>query len=66
MNFSKKERIIRILMTLLNGQILNKKEFADQFNITERSIQRDLSDLKMILTNHYPYYEMIYSRSKGG
>lgn len=53
-------------MTLLNGQTLNKKEFADQFNITERSIQRDLSDLKMILTNHYPYHEMIYSRSKGG
>ena len=38
----KSDRLLQIYSRLVNGEILSKKEMADQFHITERSVQRDV------------------------
>ena len=43
---SKSARILSIYARLSSGQILNKAELADSFNVTQRSIQRDLDALR--------------------
>ena len=38
----KADRLLQIYSRLVNGEILSKKEMADRFHITERSVQRDV------------------------
>ena len=42
----KTDRILKIYSQLVNGDILRKKELAQQFHVTERSIQRDMEALR--------------------
>ena len=38
----KSERLLQIYSKLVSGEILKKKELAQHFHVTERSIQRDI------------------------
>ena len=38
----KSERLLQIYSKLVNGEVLRKKELAQHFRVTERSIQRDM------------------------
>ena len=38
----KSERLLQIYSRLASGDVLPKKELAQQFHVTERSIQRDM------------------------
>ena len=40
------ERIISIYKRILAGQIIYKTEEAKRFHVTEKSIQRDLEDIR--------------------
>ena len=42
----KTDRVLKIYSSLVNGDILRKKELAQQFHVTERSIQRDMESLR--------------------
>ena len=42
----KTDRVLKIYSRLVNGDILRKKELAQQFHVTERSVQRDMESLR--------------------
>ena len=42
----KTDRILNIYSRLVNGDTLRKKELAQQFHVTERSVQRDMESLR--------------------
>lgn len=43
------QRILNIYTMLINGHIVNKVELADRFHVNERSIQRDIDDIRSYL-----------------
>ncbi|MBD5510728.1 MAG: WYL domain-containing protein [Lachnospiraceae bacterium] len=45
-NGNKVERILSIYTRLMNGALINKMEEATSFNVNERSIQRDIEDIR--------------------
>ena len=47
--FLKSDRILHIYFQLAQGEAATKKELAQQFHVTERSIQRDLGVLRCFL-----------------
>ena len=46
---AKIERILYIYTQLLNGNIVKKAYLANRFNVNERSIQRDIDDIRAFL-----------------
>lgn len=47
----KQERLLTLYTKLLGGEIICKKYEAEYFNVSSRSIQRDIDDLRMFLAN---------------
>lgn len=45
-------RLINMYEKLNRGDIINKKEFAEEFGISEKSVQRDIDDLRTYLYEH--------------
>lgn len=43
------QRILSIYTMLINGHTVNKGELADRFHVNERSIQRDIDDIRSYL-----------------
>lgn len=50
---NKSGRILSIYSDLLNGKILRKKDLAAKFNVNEKTIQRDLEDIRLFLDNRF-------------
>ena len=42
----KTDRVLKIHSRPANGEVLRKKELAQQFHVTERSVQRDMESLR--------------------
>lgn len=63
-------RILTIYSKLMNGCIVNKVEEAKRFSVNERSIQRDIDDIRNYLEQeayeHGIINEVIYDREKRG
>lgn len=63
-------RILAIYSKLMDGQIVNKTEEALSFNVNERSIQRDIDDIRNFLEQEAVEQgvvnEVIYDREKKG
>lgn len=62
----KSERLLQIYSQLADGNILKKKELAQQFHVTERSIQRDIESLRIFCIGQGPRQEIIYDRTERG
>ena len=63
----KVERIISLYERLNNGEIIVKADEADRFGVNERSIQRDLEDIRAFLANDQESNRsLIYDRGKKG
>ena len=48
----KKDKVIRVLSIykkLIDGEIVNKAQEANYYNVTTRSIQRDIDDIRSFL-----------------
>lgn len=60
--------ILKIYCELMAGRVVNKKALADEFGVNEKSIQRDIDDLKNFLSSCDDCYgmEIKYMRSKHG
>ena len=43
------ERILQVYTDLMNGRIVNKAEVAAKYGVTEKSIQRDIDDIRNFL-----------------
>lgn len=62
----KLDRVLHIYFRLARGEILGKRELAQQFQVTERSIQRDLSALRCFLAEQNMGQDIIYDKAAHG
>ena len=66
----KYKRILQLYTRLLKGEVINKAKEAAAANVTERSIQRDLDDLRAFFEEQTAQgkdsYELVYSRKEHG
>lgn len=51
---------------LLSGEAINKSEEANRFKVTDKSIQRDLEDIRSYLAKDTEGKQLIYDRTKKG
>ena len=50
-SIDKIERVLSIYTKLINGAVVSKSEEANRFGVNERSIQRDIDDIRNFLEN---------------
>lgn len=62
----KTDRILRIYFKLMQGEAFTKKELAQHFCVTERSVQRDLGTLRCFLEEQNTGQEIIYDKASRG
>ena len=64
---TKISRILTIYLKLCNKELVDKRELAKLFNVSEKSIQRDLEDIRFYFYNNVEiqgYKEIIYDYEK--
>lgn len=66
MTAAKSERLLQIYAKLANGEILKKKELAQHFHVTERSIQRDIEALRCFFAEDELFQHVIYDKTAQG
>lgn len=59
-------RLLSIADRLRAGQTLKKSELAQAFHVTDRSIQRDLDDLRCFFAEETPPREIVYDPASRG
>lgn len=62
----KNQRILDIYLRLLNGKEINRKKLAQEYDVSERSIHRDISDLKNFLITTNNLSEIVYDEKRNG
>ncbi len=62
----KSERLLQIYSKLVEGNVLIKKDLSWQFNVTERSIQRDIESLRCFLVEKGLKQDIVYDRKLKG
>lgn len=62
----KQHRLLSLQQELLTGRVINKKESAACFGVTEKSIQRDLDDLKAFFAEGRDGREVVYDPQARG
>lgn len=55
-------RVLSLFEMLNNGEIIKKKEAADRFNVSEKTILRDLKEINIYYSN-YKYNTLVNSVS---
>ncbi len=63
---AKADRVLTIYSQLVNGAILNKADLAQQFHVTQRSIQRDIESLRCFFAEQGLHQGIIYDKRVGG
>ena len=62
----KNQRILDIYLRLLNNKEVNRKKLAQEYEVSERSIHRDISDLRTFLLSTNSLSEIIYDDKTNG
>ena len=62
----KSARLLEIYTRLEQGRTLKKAELAQEFHVTQRSIQRDVEDLRCFLAERHLEREVIYDGKQRG
>lgn len=65
----KVNRVLNIFERLMSGEIINKKKEAEKFGVNEKTIQRDIEDIRAYFQENIDRYngiEISYLRSKRG
>lgn len=62
----KLDRVLHIYFKLIRGESLDKRVLAQEFHVTERSIQRDLAALRCFLTEQNMGQDIVYDKNVGG
>lgn len=69
-NGFKYNRVLVLYTKLMDGEVINKKHEAEYFGVNERTIQRDIDDLRMFFENRAAageqFKELTYSRELNG
>lgn len=66
---SKINRVLTLYSKFIHGETVNKKEMADLFEINEKTIQRDLEDIRVYFSDNRESLgpkEILYRRDKNG
>ena len=63
---SKSERLLEIYSRLVRGEVLNKRELAAQYQVSPRSIQRDMESLRCFLSEQMLMQDVLLDTSAGG
>lgn len=67
---NKSNRVLYIYSELLSGKVLKKKELAEKFHVNEKTIQRDLEDIRQFLDNQFVsedvHNELVYDYKDRG
>ena len=68
---SKNQRTLDMYVRLCEGKVINKKTESQKFGVDERSIQRDIDDIRAFLcdrseSNGGDTREVVYDRTKEG
>ena len=63
---TKSLRILNMYERLKRGGIINKKQFANEFNVSEKSVQRDIDELRAYLSENDAGVSIEYSYDRGG
>lgn len=66
MEFGKVDRTLKLYDKLINGEIVNKKELADEFNVNLRTMQRDIDDIRNYLSDNYETKNISYDHKQNG
>ena len=59
-------RLLQLYDMFQSGQIVKKANAAAEFGVTERSIQRDIEDLRCYLAGHAPMHTIVYDTKVRG
>lgn len=62
----KSARLLEIYTRLEQGRTLKKADLAQEFHVTQRSIQRDVEDLRCFLAERHLEREVIYDGKQRG
>lgn len=62
----KSSRLLTIYSRLVNGEVLSRPALAQEYNVSVRSIQRDMDALRCFIAERQLPQEIIYSKSGGG
>lgn len=60
---AKSARLLSIYARLLSGQTLGKAELAVEYNVTTRSIQRDIESLRYFLADQGLAQDVVFDRT---
>lgn len=63
---NKVDRILNIYTRLKKGYVLNKKEIANEFKVSVKTIQRDIDDIRNYLANNFEGEQIIYDYQNRG
>lgn len=62
----KSERLLELYSRLTQGEVLNKAKLARKFHVTEKSIQRDIEEVRCFLAERHLNQDVVYdSKQKG-
>ena len=64
MEVDKNNRILYMFQELINGKGVSKIELVNRFKVNERTIQRDLENLREYFEEQIPRGDIIYDRQK--
>ena len=64
MEIEKSARLLYLYQDFIKGVGIQKKAAADRFGVNERSLQRDIEDLRCFFANQTPPGEIIYDESQ--
>lgn len=59
-------RVLSLCAKLQEGQVVNKAKVAQEFHVTQRSVQRDMEDLRCFFAQQIPAKEVIYDAKAQG
>lgn len=62
----KSARLLAIYSRLVNGDVLNRPQLAREYNVSIRSIQRDIESLRCFLVEQNLPQEITYGKKQGG
>lgn len=67
---NKSSRVLYIYEQLLNGQVVNVDDMAIRFNVSHRTVHRDMEEVKEFCANgicwNQDYKYVVYDRDKKG
>lgn len=63
---TKSSRLLEMYSRFTQGDILNKAELARAFQVTEKSIQRDIEELRCFFAEHHLNQDVVYDGKQKG